>query len=204
MAEQLLRVGQYSISNEFFEKGYPAGHSPCACTSECCKSGVWMDIKDRDAILSHKEIIKPCMDETQTMDDPQWFESEERSDADFPSGRAVGTQVVNDKCAFLDKAGRCSIQVASVENGMHKWAVKPLYCILFPIEVSNNVVSFDPMLQGEEMCCTVSAVFQVPLYAACKDELGHLLGEDGYRILDEHYAALRKTVEERGYSHGRT
>lgn len=184
----LLKVKQFSISNEFFEKGYAAGQSPCVCTSKCCVHGVWVDVNERDAILAEKELIKRFMDETQSANEHDWFEREVVDDADFPSGKAVGTRVVNDKCAFLDKFGRCSIQVSSVGTGRHKWAVKPLYCILFPIEVSNNVVSFDPMLQDEEKCCTISSHFETPLFQACREELTHLLGEDGYAMMEEHYA----------------
>jgi hypothetical protein len=192
---EMLTIKQYSISNEFFEKGYRAGLSPCNCASKCCSHGVWVDVKERDAVLAEKELIKRFMDETQAPDDAHWFENETVDDSDFSSGKAVGTQVVNDKCAFLDKFGRCSIQVASVESGRHKWAVKPLYCILFPIEVSGNVVGFDPMLQDEERCCTISSDFETPLYQACREELTHLLGEDGYAMLDGHYSHLQKRVQ---------
>jgi hypothetical protein len=184
----LLKVKQFSISNEFFEKGYAVGQSPCLCTSKCCADGVWIDVNERDAILAEKELVGRFMDETQSASVADWFENEVVDDADFRSGKAVGTRVINDKCAFLDKFGRCSIQVASVETGRHKWAVKPLYCVLFPIEVSDNVVNFDPMLQDEEACCSVSSEFDVPLYQACREELTHLLGEDGYAMVDEHYA----------------
>lgn len=194
MEEHLLKVGQYSISNEFFEKGYPSGNGPCKCSSNCCKGGVWTDITEHDVIMSKKELIKAQMDDTQTTDVAKWFEPEEIDDSDFPSGKAIGTEIVNDKCVFLDKIGRCSIQLAAVADGKHKWEWKPLYCVLFPVEVTNNVVGYDPMLQGTETCCTVSSVFETPLLAACKDELVHLLGEDGYRKIESHYASMHKSV----------
>ena len=151
-----------------------------------------MDAKDHQRILEQKELVKAQMDETQTTDASKWFEPEVADDSDFPSGKAIGTEVINDKCAFLDKFGRCSIQLAAVAAGKHKWAWKPLYCVLFPIEVSNNVVSFDPMLQGEQSCCTVTSAFNTPLFVACKEELVHLLGEDGYNIMENHYTSLRR------------
>lgn len=194
MEEHLLNVGQYSISNEFFEKGYSFGNGPCKCSSNCCKGGVWIDIGEHDIIMSKKELIKAQMDETQTTDDVKWFEGEAVNDRDFPSGKAIGTEIVNDKCAFLDKFGRCSIQLAAVADGKHKWEWKPLYCVLFPVEVTNNVVGFDNMLQGTEMCCTVSSVFETPLFVACKEELIHLLGEDGYARIRNHYKSMHKGV----------
>jgi hypothetical protein len=153
----------------------------------CCQHGVYADVKERDRILEHKEIIKKSMDETQTRDESLWFEQQEEEDSDFTSGRRVGTEVVNGKCAFLDKLGRCSIQVAATEEGMHRWAIKPTFCILFPLEISANVLGFDDLLDEEQSCCSISNVFDVPLFEACKDELVHILGNDGYGELEKFY-----------------
>lgn len=192
--ENLLKVKQYFISNDFFEKGYPSGNGPCNCTSNCCKGGVWADVNEHELIMSKKELIKQQMDETQTTDVSRWFDNKVVDDRDFPSGKAIGTEVVNDKCAFLDKYGRCSIQLAAVAEGKHKWEWKPIYCVLFPVEIGNKIIGFDPMLQGEENCCTVSSEFETPLFAACKDELTHVLGKDGYTMLESHYDSLRKVL----------
>jgi hypothetical protein len=182
-----LRIKQYIISPELYEKGYSGGRSPCTCTSVCCQHGVYADVKERDRILDHRETIKKHMDETQTRDESLWFEQQEEEDSDFVSGRRVGTEVVNGKCAFLDKLGRCSIQLAATAEGMHKWAIKPTFCILFPLEISDGVVGFDDLLDEEESCCSISSVFEVPLFEACKDELTHILGEDGYGELEMFY-----------------
>ena len=179
-----LHIRQYTISSDLFEKGYAAGRGPCTCTSVCCQNGVYVDRQERDRILAHRELIKKYMDETQTTDERQWFEQHEEEDDDFASGRCVGTEVVNEKCAFLDKLGRCSIQTAAVGEGMHKWALKPIFCILFPLEIMNHVIGFDDLLQEDQPCCSVSNEFDVPVFVACREELIHVLGEDGYRKLD--------------------
>jgi len=145
---------------------------------------VYADVKERDLILAHKDVIKQCMDETQTTDENLWFEQHEQEDSDFVSGRSVGTEVYNGKCTLLDKAGHCSLQVAAVQQGMHRWALKPVFCVLFPLEISNNVIAFDDLLDQEQHCCTVSTEFDVPIYEACKDELIHIIGEDGYAEVD--------------------
>jgi hypothetical protein len=124
------------------------------------------------------------MDETQSRDEHQWFEQHESEDSDFASGRCVGTAVINGKCAFLDKLGRCSLQVAASSEGMHKWELKPLFCVLFPLEISNNVISFDDLLDEDQECCSITGTFDVPLFRACRDELMHVLGEEGYQELD--------------------
>jgi len=187
-----VKVGGLTFSAQLFRAGFASGHGPCRCASTCCMSGVFLDLGERDRILEHADQIAQQMDATQDRRPASWFDSEEIQDGDFPSGRCVGTSVVNDKCAFLDQRGRCSAQVAAVEAGLDRWAWKPHYCILFPIEVSDGVVSFDDMLQEDESCCTVSGHFEVPLFRACRDEIVHLVGEDGYRKLEEHYEQLQQ------------
>ena len=189
--EQPVVVKEYTIARELFTTGFAHGEGPCRCSSNCCIHGVYLDVRERDRILAHKEEIARRMDSTQTTDAARWFDDPVREDTDFPSGRCVGTMVVNGKCAFLDGHGRCSLQVAATTEGMDRWALKPLYCILFPIEISEGVVSFDPYLQDEESCCSTRERFDVPLFQACRDELTHLLGPDGYRMLEDAYAGMQ-------------
>ena len=150
-----------------------------------------MDLHERDVIMAHQGIIAREMDETQNSDPSSWFEEQVEDDPDFASGQRVGTQVINDKCAFLDGAGRCCLQKAAVAEGMHKWAIKPLFCVLYPIEISGDIVSFDEMLQDEETCCTIGTSFDIPLFQACREELVHVVGEEGYALMEQHYASLR-------------
>ena len=193
MEAQNIQVKQYTIASDLLGLGVPEGGGPCKCTAVCCEGGVYADVTERDRILSHTEMITKYMDETQTTDESRWFEHREFDDADFPSGRCVGTTEINNKCAFLNRQGWCSLQVAAVQEGMHRWALKPLFCILFPIEISNGVVSFDDMLQKEESCCTISNEFDTPLFEACREELTHLLGDDGYQEIASHYQARQKS-----------
>jgi hypothetical protein len=182
-----LEVKGYTISPDLFSLGYPEGGGPCTCTSTCCEDGVYADITERDRILKNSDMIARHMDETQNTDPSSWFDTVEEDDPDFASGRCVGTAVINGKCALLDRAGRCSLQTAAMAEGMHRWAIKPLYCILYPIEVTDKTVGFDPLLQDEQVCCTVSNRFQIPVFEACRDELIRLLGEDGFETLRYHY-----------------
>jgi Protein of unknown function (DUF3109) len=146
-----------------------------------------VDITERDRVLAHAELIKQHMDETQSRDERDWFEAETLVDADYPSGVCVGTAVRGDKCALLDSRGFCSLQVAAGAAGMHKWALKPLYCLLFPIEVLGGVVKFDARHDGTHACCSARAPFDVPVFEACREELVQLLGEDGFAQLRAHY-----------------
>ena len=188
--QNLLSVKQFVISPDLFTKGFPTEGGPCTCTSVCCEGGVYADVRARDKIMAHKDVIKKYMDQTQTTDDSLWFEDHEDDDADFASGRCVGTREINDKCAFLDMHRRCTLQVAATGEGMHRWALKPLFCILYPIEISDNVVNVEEMLQDGQKCCSVDSEFQIPVFEACKEELVYLVGEDGFRTMEDHYASL--------------
>lgn len=193
MAElsDLHRIKGYAISPELFATGFAAGSGPCACDASCCLRGAYTDPAERDRILAHADLIKAHLDDTQPRDEAAWFESEEKVDPDFPSGRCVGTAVAGGKCALLDVQGRCSLQLAAVAAGMHRWALKPLYCYLYPLEIADRVIRIDPRRQNERACCTVQPVFDVPLFEACRDELAHLLGEDGMAALRSRHAELR-------------
>jgi hypothetical protein len=191
-----LPVKGFIMSHQLFSTGFRGSSGPCRCTSVCCEGGVWTDVRERDKILLHQDVVKKYLDETQSKDPSTWFEQREVDDPDFPSGRSVATEEINNKCAFLDGKGRCSLQVAAVGEGWHKWALKPLFCILFPIEITEKVVSFDDMLQDEQSCCSVTAPFDTPLFEGCKEELVHLVGEDGYRAMEDHYTTQRRVSNE--------
>jgi hypothetical protein len=184
----LLQIQGFRIAAELFTTGYRGGAGPCQCNAQCCARGAYVDVAERDRILAHAALIAPHLDETQTRDAERWFEAEEKLDADFPSGRCAGTAMVNGKCALLDRSGYCSAQVAANAAGMHKWALKPLYCALFPIEVIGGVIRFDARLQNERACCSVQPAFDVPLFEACREELVRLVGEDGFAQMRAHYA----------------
>ncbi len=187
-----IRVKGYQLSPELFETGYAAGNGVFQCPGVCCVNGAYVDIAERDLILKHADEIKAHMDETQPHDVKDWFDAEEKVDADYPSGRCIGTAVKNGGCVLRDKRGWCSLQVAATATGRHKWAFKGLYCVLFPVEVIAGVIRFNPfMLKEQRPCCSPQPVFVTPLYEACRDELVHLLGEDGYAEVDAHYHALR-------------
>jgi hypothetical protein len=192
---QPLAIKGRLISRDLFTKGFASGSGPCTCTSSCCGGGVYVDVGERDRILDHANLIKKYMDQTQTRDERLWFEGWEEEDGDFASGRCVGTSVLSDKCAFLDGLGACTIQKATTAEGMGRWALKPLYCILYPLEISDGVVNFDPMLQDEQSCCSITDKPDIPVYEACRDELVHLLGEEGFHSLHNHYVAVHQSAQ---------
>ena len=179
----IITVGKYQIDPILFNRGFPAGCGPHACESSCCRAGVYVDVKERENILLHKETVQKYMDGSQTTDIEEWFDDEIELDSDFPSGRAVGTNVFNDKCVFLDSQGKCTLQVMAVGEGLNRWAIKPFFCIAFPITIENGRVTFDDFQQGQARCCSIGGNKEVPVIDSCKEELEFVLGDDGYRRL---------------------
>ena len=114
----------------------------CKCGGECCNYGVYTDLKEHEYILSIKDKIIPLLDETQTKVIDEWFEEPEE-DEDFESGVAVGTEITNGKCTFLDKNGLCTLQKLAMIEGEHKWKYKPIYCILFPLTIFEGALTID-------------------------------------------------------------
>jgi hypothetical protein len=191
MSDTRFEVEGFIIADELFTMGYTVGSGPYACAGGvCCGRGAYVDLKERDHVLAHAHLVKPVLDETQTHDETRWFETAVVDDPDYPSGKCVGTESPAHRCTLQDKHGRCSLQVAATTAGLHKWALKPRYCIIFPLEVIDNVIRFDARMQGKQPCCSVRPDFAVPLFEACREELVHLLGEQGFQKVRAHYASV--------------
>lgn len=159
----------------------------CQCTGECCHYGVYTDLKEHDKIIEIKDKILPFFDETQSTDLSKWFEPPE-DDEDFESGVAVGTEVIKGKCTFLDKDGYCVLQKLALQEGEHKWKYKPLYCILFPLTIYEGALTIDDEHIDRLKTCNVNPNVATSIFEFCKEELIHLLGEDGFAELED-YAA---------------
>jgi hypothetical protein len=132
-----------------------------------------------------KERIIKSMDDSQTKETEKWFEEPEPDD-DFPSGIAVGTEVHNGKCVFLDRQGFCTLQKIAMEDGEFKWKYKPLYCILFPLVIFEGVLTVDDEHLDRMHYCSVSKNQVSTVFDCCKNELKHVLGEEGFKELESY------------------
>ncbi|MDI6780212.1 MAG: DUF3109 family protein [Bacteroidota bacterium] len=194
MENRTLKIKNYVVDENLFNLGLAMGCNPNDCTGECCSDGVYISLEDHKKILEYKDVIKKHMDETQTIDESVWFETQTEQDADFPGGVCIGTQVYNDKCVFLNKEKRCVLQVTAVSLGLDRWAIKPFYCIAFPIVVAENVLTFDDMMNDKAPCCTAKESLPENIIDACKDEFVYILGEEHYCKLTE-LLMLRKGIK---------
>lgn len=168
----------------------------CQCNGECCHYGVYTDFDEFTNIIKTKDEIIPCLDSTQSKNISKWFEKPEEDD-DFDSGVAVGTEIINKKCSFLDREGYCTLQKLSLQNGEHKWKRKPLYCILFPVTIFEGAITVDHEHIDRLKHCNKFPINNSTIVEYCKEELIHILGEDGYAELLEYRDIYLKESEER-------
>lgn len=167
----------------------------CICSGECCYYGVYTDLKEHDKIMSVKDRIISEMDDSQIKEVEEWFEEPEK-DADFESGVAVGTEVYNGKCVFLDKQGFCTLQKMAMKDGEFKWKYKPLYCILFPLVIDQGALTVDTDHLARMHYCNKEENQISTIFDCCKNELLHFLGEKGFEELvqyrEEYLNILKK------------
>ncbi|OGU29837.1 MAG: hypothetical protein A2057_17350 [Ignavibacteria bacterium GWA2_35_9] len=169
----------------------------CKCTGECCLYGVYTDSKEAEEIVRIKDKLTPLFDRTQVKDNNKWFEPPEKDD-DFDSGIAVGTEIINHKCAFLDEEGLCSLQKFANLEGGHKWKYKPQYCILFPLTIYEGTLTVDDDHIDRLKTCNKNPMPETTIYESCNEELKYFFGEKDFNELEEmrnQYLSSLKTKE---------
>ena len=194
------------IDESIFTQGFVQYCDIDKCGGGCCHSGVYADTDEYKLILEHKQEIAASMDDSQNTDPSTWFDNEWIDDPDFPSGRATGTAVhdrdggisnFTEGCVFLDRRHFCSIQVAAAKEGLHRWAWKPKYCILFPITVVEGVITYDDSHSEDLSHCgpqgTANYVHSV--FEAMQEEIAYCFGEEGLAKMKEHFEANRSRFE---------
>jgi len=171
-----LRVGQGMFSNKF-----ASGCSMTACNATCCQGGVTLDVAERDVILAHADLIIRHMEPDQERRAAAWFDHDVVNDPDFPSGVAVGTEVTDRGCVFLDRGGRCVLQKAAMAEGMPKFSLKPFFCVAFPITIEHGVLETDePEFTDRPSCCSVVESGSLSPVDVCAEELEFMLGSEGF------------------------
>jgi len=177
------KIKNLFIDPLIFTQPFVRGCDICYCSGECCYYGVYADKSEHDQIMEIKSRIIDIMDDSQTKDVSKWFEAPQEDD-DFESGIAYGTEVHNGKCVFLDKQGFCSLQKVAMVSQEFKWKYKPLYCILFPLVIYNGALTVDTDHIDRMHYCSKAENQVSTVFDACKNELIHLLGEDGFNELE--------------------
>jgi hypothetical protein len=172
-------LGAIPIAANIFDGRFPAGCATSRCKGACCREGVWLDPAERDRILENAALVQRHMEPRQQQNPELWFEPGISEDADFPSGRAVGTEVHNGACVFLDSERRCVLQTASANQ---PFTLKPFFCTAFPIVIDHGRLEIDDGFDPD--CCTLAPDGTRNVFEVCGAELLHVLGEEGVRELD--------------------
>ncbi len=185
------------IDPVIFTQQFVPGCDICKCSGECCYYGVYTESNEHENILKIKDKIIEEMDDSQTKVVKNWFE-EPIEDDDFTSGIAVGTEVYNGKCVFLDKQGFCTLQKIAMKEGVHKWKYKPLYCILFPLVIWEGKFTIDEDHLKRMNYCNKKEIYSADLFKIFQEEIKHVFGEDGFKELLEYkdeFLKIKKSEE---------
>ncbi len=181
---KMTHIPELRLGSEIIEQRFVAGCSMTNCNADCCSGGVYADLAERDEILRHVDLIRAQMDPDQEHDTALWFEKESIPDADYPSGRAIGTEVYNDHCVFLNSKGMCVLQKTAAAAGMDRYALKPFYCWLYPVTVDGGELTIhDPEYAERPSCCSYKDEGPLTVFDICTEELTLALGEQGVEEL---------------------
>ena len=149
------------------------------CKSQCCRGGVWADLAERDLILRNAGLFLPYV-RPEARDPSTWFGDTTR-DPDCPSGTAVETNVAGDYCILFHPDHGCALQKAAVALGRHEWEFKPRFCIMFPLVVSEGVLTVDEDM--DEVWCMQRENRTHPILSAVEREVHHLFPDEIVRAL---------------------
>ena len=153
------------------------------CDATCCRVGVWVDVAHRDLILTHAADVQRRIDPDQERDPSQWFGASELADADFPSGRAVGTRVRADRCVFLDGAGRCVLQATTLAAAGAVPELKPFFCAAFPLVILDGTLTIEDEFPNQVGCCSPTGGGEQTIFDVLGPELMYVLGGEGVEEL---------------------
>jgi Fe-S-cluster containining protein len=184
-SHRLSHLPTLAVDPVLFEPKFASHCSMGNCNAHCCRDGVWADPTEKARILQHADMIIRHMDPDQEHDPAQWFSGEIEEDPDYPSGHCEGTATRERGCVFLDQRGWCVLQKAAVAEGLNKYALKPYYCVAFPLTISDGVLTVDdPDFTNRTVCCSVVDEGHFAPADVCREELEFMLGDAGMKELD--------------------
>jgi hypothetical protein len=178
----LSHMTRLEVDRALFDARFSQACSVSSCDAGCCRDGVYVDLEHRDVILAHADVIQRHMSRDQERDPDRWFEREVTDDPDFPSGKAVGTEV-RSGCVFLNNQRRCVLHLADDVEHLPV-TLKPFFCRLFPVTVCEGRLMLDEPVAGERpACCSVTSGGDQTVFDLCPAELETALGKDGVEEL---------------------
>ena len=178
-SDRLPHLNELRIDPALLDGRFARACATRHCDASCCRVGVWVDLGHRDLVLAHAARVRRAMDPDQEHDPARWFGATEADDADFPSGRAVDTVVRDGRCVFLNRAGRCVLQAASLGEGRRELDLKPFLCAAYPIVVLDCTLTIEDEFPGHPRCCSPTSHGRQAAVDAFGPELRYVVGEAG-------------------------
>lgn len=132
------------------------------------------------------------MDPDQEHDPARWFGESEVDDPDSPSDRSVDTAVRDGRCVFLNGAGRCVLQTASLGDDRPPVDLKPFVCTGFPLVVLNGLLTIEDEFPNHPRCCSPAPDGKLTALDVFGSELRYVLGEPGVDELRRLMLALER------------
>ncbi|MCX7832962.1 MAG: DUF3109 family protein [Ignavibacteria bacterium] len=186
-------IENLKIDEIIFTQGFVPSCNIKICKGECCNLGVYLDLEFRDKILNYSDVIIKVMNDAQVKDVKLWFDGEIIEDTDFTSGLAIGTNLYKtpkgyEQCVFKDLNNFCSLQIAAEEIGLHKWDLKPTFCILYPLTIDHSVLTYDDDHSSTLSYCgkTKFENFTQTVYNALKEEISYVFGDNALDYLNKY------------------
>jgi hypothetical protein len=182
----LKHIPELQIDPEILLQRFSPGCSMCQCNGTCCAEGVLLDLQDKERILAHADLIKQYLEPQQEYDVTKWFDQAIEHDIDFPSGQCDGTATKNGGCVFLDSKGLCTLQKTAMAEGMNKFAIKPFYCVAFPLVIDKHMLTIDdPDFTNRPQCCSIIPEGSLTALDVCREEFEFILGTEGLQEIEE-------------------
>jgi len=144
------------------------------CRSRCCRFGVWADLKEKDEILAQRGLFEHLL-RPEAKDPDTWFGAVE-PDKDCPTGMAVETMDIAGACAFFHPDHGCVLQKGAADAGLHEWHIKPRFCILFPLVVSEGELTIDEDMKS--IWCMKQKNRTHPVVLSVRKEIRYLFGTE--------------------------
>ncbi len=175
----LSHLAELRVDRSLVERRFARECGTRHCDATCCQVGVWVDVGQRDLILAHAARVQRAMDPDQEHDATRWFGGSEADDPDLPSGRAVNTVVRHGRCVFLNGAGRCVLQMASLGEDRPPVELKPFFCTAFPLVVVSGLLTIEDEFPNHPRCCSPTPDGELTVLDVFGPELRYILGEPG-------------------------
>lgn len=170
------------------------------CRSRCCRFGVWIDLKEKEEILARRDLFAHLL-RPEVKDPETWFGAVE-PDPDCPTGLSVETMDIAGACAFFHPDHGCVLQKGASEAGLHEWDLKPRFCILFPLVVSEGTLTIDEDMKS--LWCMKKNNRTQPVVRSVRKEVRYLFGQEMERkFLDAAERPPAETPRDRKQEEGR-